>query len=332
MSSAAKDDIKVLCRKVLQKCLALEHHSQHVLLSEQQITRLCRETLPLLANDGPMVAAKAPAFVVGDLHGQFFDLKRQLDKIGTPADRSESFVFLGDYVDRGSHSIETICFLLAMKILYPSQVVLLRGNHECSSVNRVYGFYDDCKRRYSIRLWKTFGSLFNHLPPAAVIQDKILCVHGGLSPDLQSLDQLRSLKLPTDVKDGSLLSDVLWSDPDGDITGWGENDRGVGFTFGPNVVMDFLKREKLELVCRAHQVVEDGYEFFSDRRLVTVFSAPNYCGEFDNAAGILHVDTHLLCKFIITKPAGIEGASTAGEPASDEINKSKLTRKGTRHK
>jgi serine/threonine-protein phosphatase PP1 catalytic subunit len=156
------------------------------------------------------------------------------------------------------------------------------------------GFYDDCKRRYSIRLWKTFGSLFNHLPPAAVIEGKILCVHGGLSPgetsedwtvtvmtrvwvDLRSLDQLRALKLPTDVKDGSLLSDVLWyrllswpcspfvdmacfllchsrSDPDCDITGWGENDRGIGYTFGPNVVMEFLEREGLELICRAHQV------------------------------------------------------------------------------
>lgn len=135
-------------------------------------------------------------------------------------------------------------------------------------------------------------------------------MHGGLSPDLSSMEQIRRVMRPTDVPDtGStsppypciliigLLCDLLWSDPDKDITGWSENDRGVSFTFGPDVVSRFLQKHDMDLICRAHQVVEDGYEFFSKRQLVTLFSAPNYCGEFDNAGAMMSVDESLLCSF-----------------------------------
>ncbi len=201
-----------------------------------------------------------------------------------------------DYVDRGKQSLETICLLLAYKIKYPENFFILRGNHECASINRcvpgrappaqvhpphsppprsIYGFYDECKRRYNIKLWKTFTDCFNCLPIAAIIDEKIFCMHGGLSPELASMDQIKRIMRPTDVPDTGLLCDLLWSDPDKDIVGWGENDRGVSFTFGPDVVAAFLKRHDLDLICRAHQVVEDGYEFFAKRQLVTLFSAPN---------------------------------------------------------
>ena len=179
-------------------------------------------------------------------------------------------------MDRGKQSLETICLLLAYKIKYPENFFILRGNHECASINRIYGFYDECKRRYNIKLWKTFTDCFNCLPIAAIIDEKIFCMHGGLSPELASMDQIRRIMRPTDVPDTGLLCDLLWSDPDKDIVGWGENDRGVSFTFGPDVVAAFLKRHDLDLICRAHQVVEDGYEFFAKRQLVTLFSAPNY--------------------------------------------------------
>ena len=132
------------------------------------------------------------------------------------------------------------------------------------------------KRRYNIKLWKTFTDCFNCLPIAAIVDEKIFCVHGGLSPEHTSMDQIRRIPRPTDVPDSGVLCDLLWSDPDKDIEGWGENDRGVSFTFGGDVVAKFLKKHDLDLVCRAHQVVEDGYEFFAKRRLVTIFSAPNY--------------------------------------------------------
>ncbi|CAK9168056.1 unnamed protein product [Ilex paraguariensis] len=137
---------------------------------------------------------------------------------------------------------------------------------------------------------------------AAVIDDKILCMHGGLSPDMESLDQIRAIERPVDVPDQGLLCDLLWADPDRDIKGWGENDRGVSYTFGADKVSEFLKKHDLDLICRAHQVVEDGYEFFADRQLVTIFSAPNYCGEFNNAGALMNVDASLLCSFQILKP------------------------------
>ena len=106
-----------------------------------------------------------------------------------------------------------------------------------------------------------------------------------------------------DIPDTGLLCDLLWADPDKEIVGWGENDRGVSFTFGEDVVAAFLRKHDLDLVCRAHQVVEDGYEFFARRQLVTIFSAPNYCGEFDNAGAMMSVDDTLMCSFQILKPA-----------------------------
>ncbi|CAE7476549.1 gsp-2 [Symbiodinium natans] len=191
---------------------------------------------------------------------------------------------------------------LEILVKFAENFFLLRGNHECASINRIYGFYDECKRRYSIRLWKTFTDCFNCLPVSAVIEDKIVCMHGGLSPELNQLQQINQVVRPTDVPDTGLLCDLLWSDPEKEISGWGENDRGVSFTFGPDVVSGFLRKHSLDLVCRAHQVVEDGYEFFASRALVTLFSAPNYCGEFDNSAAIMTVDERLCCAFQILRP------------------------------
>ncbi|TVU27680.1 hypothetical protein EJB05_19177 [Eragrostis curvula] len=238
---------------------------------------------------------------IGDVHGQYSDLLRLFDYGGYPP--QSNYLFLGDYVDRGKQSLETICLLLAYKVKYPENFFLLRGNHECASVNRIYGFYDECKRRFSVKLWKTFTDCFNCLPVSALIDEKILCMHGGLSPELNKLDQILNLNRPTDVPDTGLLCDLLWSDPSNEAQGWAMNDRGVSYTFGPDKVAEFLEKHELDLICRAHQVVEDGYEFFANRQLVTIFSAPNYCGEFDNAGAMMSVDETLMCSFQILKPA-----------------------------
>jgi serine/threonine-protein phosphatase PP1 catalytic subunit len=142
----------------------------------------------------------------------------------------------------------------------------------------VYGFYDECKRRCNIKTWKSFIDVFNCLPIAAIVASKIFCVHGGLSPVLRSMDDIRSLQRPTDVPDYGLLNDLLWSDPSDTALDWEDNERGVSYCFGKSVINDFLARYDMDLICRAHMVVEDGYEFWNDRTLVTVFSAPNYCG------------------------------------------------------
>jgi len=270
-------------------------------LSEHEIKLLCSRARPILLQQPMLIELEAPIKICGDIHGQFTDLLRLFEYGGFPP--VSNYLFLGDYVDRGKQSIETICLLLAYKIQYPDNFFILRGNHESAGINRIYGFYDECKRRYSIKLWKVFSDVFNCLPAAALIDEKILCMHGGLSPELQSLQQIANLERPCDVPDTGLLCDLLWSDPDANATGWGENDRGVSFVFGIDIVTQFLQNQDLDLIVRAHQVVEDGYEFFAGRRLVTLFSAPNYCGEFDNAGGMISVDEDLMCSFQILKPS-----------------------------
>lgn len=273
---------------------------KNVNLTENEIKILCLSSREIFLNQPILLELEAPIKICGDIHGQFYDLLRLFEYGGFPPDAN--YLFLGDYVDRGKQSLETICLLLAYKIKYPENFFLLRGNHECASINRIYGFYDECKRRYSVKLWKTFIDCFNCLPVAAIIDEKIFCMHGGLSPELNNMEQIRKIPRPTDVPDNGLLCDLLWSDPEKEINGWGENDRGVSFTFGQDVVHNFLRKHELDLICRAHQVVEDGYEFFAKRQLVTLFSAPNYCGEFDNAGAMMSVDETLMCSFQILKP------------------------------
>jgi len=289
--------------KVIEKLLEVRgfRPGKQVNLTEAEIKSLCNKAREIFISQPILLELEAPIKICGDIHGQYFDLLRIFEYGGFPPDAN--YLFLGDYVDRGKQSLETICLLLAYKIKYPENFFLLRGNHECSSINRMYGFYDECKRRYNIKLWKTFTECFNCLPVAAIIDEKILCMHGGLSPELTNLDQIQRIMRPTEVPDTGLLCDLLWSDPDKDVQGWAENERGVSYIFGNEIVSAFLKKHELDLICRAHQVVEDGYEFFSKRQLVTLFSAPNYCGEFDNSGAMMSVDDTLMCSFQILKPS-----------------------------
>mmetsp|Transcript_21883 Transcript_21883/g.30093 ORF Transcript_21883/g.30093 Transcript_21883/m.30093 type:complete len:331 (+) Transcript_21883:186-1178(+) len=288
---------------VIEQLLAVRgaRPGRQVNLTEGEIRWLCVRSREIFIQQPVLLELEAPIKICGDIHGQYYDLLRLFEYGGFPP--TANYLFLGDYVDRGKQSLETICLLLAYKIKYPENFFILRGNHECASINRIYGFYDECKRRYNIKLWKTFTDCFNCLPVSAIVDEKILCMHGGLSPELLNMEQIKRIMRPTDIPDTGLLCDLLWADPDKEIVGWGENDRGVSFTFGEDVVAQFLRRHDLDLICRAHQVVEDGYEFFARRQLVTIFSAPNYCGEFDNAGAMMSVDDTLMCSFQILKPA-----------------------------
>ncbi|KAH0573380.1 Serine/threonine-protein phosphatase [Spironucleus salmonicida] len=268
-------------------------------IPEHEIVEIAEKAYEVFLSQPSLLELAAPVKICGDIHGQYYDLLRLLEYSGFPP--SVNYLFLGDYVDRGQQSLECIILLLCYKIKYPESFFLLRGNHECSSINRIYGFYQECRQRYSVNLWKVFKKTFDALPIAATIEDKIFCVHGGLSPELNSFKQLANIVRPTCVPDQGLLCDVLWSDPDTTIQGFQENDRGVSFTFGQDVVMKFLKKFDYDLIVRAHQVIQDGYEFFAKRRLVTIFSAPNYCGEYDNSGAIMSVDDSLMCSFQILK-------------------------------
>ncbi|KAJ9498124.1 serine/threonine protein phosphatase Pzh1 [Exophiala xenobiotica] len=271
-----------------------------VCLKNAEITAICAAVREVLLSQPALLELNAPVKIVGDIHGQYNDLIRLFEMCGFPP--NANFLFLGDYVDRGKQSLETILLLFCYKLKYPENFFILRGNHECANVTRVYGFYDECKRRCNIKIWKTFIDTFNCLPIAAIVADKIFCVHGGLSPSLSHMDDIRQIARPTDVPDYGLLNDLLWSDPADMDQDWDSNERGVSYCFGKKVIVDFLARHDFDLVCRAHMVVEDGYEFFNDRLLVTVFSAPNYCGEFDNWGAVMSVSSNLLCSFELLKP------------------------------
>ena len=307
---------------LIEQLLAYDVTRMHAVspLEENIAFQLCSRMKPVLLSQPMLLELKAPVKIVGDIHGQFRDLLRLLDCAGLPP--KSNFLFLGDYVDRGKQSLETICLLFAFKIRFPGQVFLLRGNHECASINRIYGFYDECmliivcalhsgKRRFTVRLWKAFTDCFNLLPAAALIEDKILCMHGGLSPDLNSFDQIRQISRPTDVPDEGLLCDLLWSDPDDSTEDYAPNqERGVSVYFGVAALELFLSTHDLDLLVRAHQVCyfyfsffiqveQDGYKFFGGRKCVTVFTAPRYCNEFENKGAIMNVDDQLTCSFHI---------------------------------
>ncbi|UPX13835.1 Protein-serine/threonine phosphatase [Ascochyta rabiei] len=287
-----------------------------VCLKNAEIFAICSAAREVFLSQPALLELAPPVKIVGDIHGQYTDLIRMFEMCGFPP--NSNYLFLGDYVDRGKQSLETILLLMCYKLKFPENFFLLRGNHECANVTRVYGFYDECKRRCNIKVWKAFVDTFNCLPIAAIVAQKIFCVHGGLSPSLSHMDDIRQIARPTDVPDYGLLNDLLWSDPADMENDWESNERGVSYCFGKKVIMEFLQRHDFDLVCRAHMVVEDGYEFFTDRVLVTVFSAPNvsnaspetcritnklqYCGEFDNWGAVMSVSGELLCSFELLKP------------------------------
>ncbi|KAK5963708.1 salt homeostasis regulator PWA37_004034 [Arxiozyma heterogenica] len=292
-------DIDATIQKLLDAGYAAKK-TKNVCLKNSEITQICNLSRDIFLSQPSLLELSPPVKIVGDVHGQFSDLLRLFTKCGFPP--SSNYLFLGDYVDRGKQSLETILLLLCYKIKYPENFFLLRGNHECANVTRVYGFYDECKRRCSIKIWKIFIDTFNTLPLAAIVAGKIFCVHGGLSPVLNSMDEIRHVSRPTDVPDFGLINDLLWSDPTDSPNEWEDNERGVSYCYNKVAINKFLNKFGFDLVCRAHMVVEDGYEFFNDRSLVTVFSAPNYCGEFDNWGAVMTVSESLLCSFELLDP------------------------------
>merc|ERR1719393_331637 len=166
---------------------------------EGQLRACLNKNREILLEQPGFLELEAPLKICGDVHGQYFDLLRLFEYGGFPPD--SNYLFLGDYVDRGKQSLETICLLLAYKVKFPENFFLLRGNHECASINRIYGFYDECKRRYGIKLWRKFQDVFNVFPLAAVVDEKIFCVHAGISPELNTPQQINNVMRPTDVPD-----------------------------------------------------------------------------------------------------------------------------------
>ncbi|GAA0146416.1 protein phosphatase [Lithospermum erythrorhizon] len=264
-----------------------------------EIADLCESAERIFSSEPSVLQLKAPIKIFGDLHGQFGDLMRLFDEYGSPSTAGDiayiDYLFLGDYVDRGQHSLETITLLLALKVEYPNNVHLIRGNHEAADINALFGFRIECIERMGERdgiwTWHRINRLFNWLPLAALIEKKIICMHGGIGRSINHVQQIESIQRPITMEAGSIvLMDLLWSDPteNDSVEGLRPNARGPGLvTFGPDRVMEFCNNNDLQLIVRAHECVMDGFERFAQGHLITLFSATNYCGTANNAGAIL---------------------------------------------
>eukprot|EP00347_Sterkiella_histriomuscorum_P005119 403357821 len=274
-------------------------------IPEHEVKLLCDKAKEILQKESNVQPVRCPVTVCGDIHGQFHDLM-ELFRIGGRSPDT-NYLFMGDYVDRGYYSVETVTLLVCLKVRFKDRLTILRGNHESRQITQVYGFYDECLRKYgNANVWKYFTDLFDLLPLTAVIEGKIFCLHGGLSPSLDSLDQIKGLDRVQEVPHEGPMCDLLWSDPD-DRCGWGISPRGAGYTFGQDISEQFNHTNGLKLVSRAHQLVMNGYNWSHDKNVVTIFSAPNYCYRCANEAGIMEVDENMNYNFLVFDPAPRRG-------------------------
>ncbi|KAK1588380.1 hypothetical protein Q3G72_022645 [Acer saccharum] len=296
-----------------------------------EIADLCDSAERIFSSEPSVLQLKAPIKIFGDLHGQFGDLMRLFDEYGSPSTAGDiayiDYLFLGDYVDRGQHSLETISLLLALKVEYANNVHLIRGNHEAADINALFGFRIECIERMGERdgiwAWHRINRLFNWLPLAALIEKKIICMHGGIGRSINHVEQIENLQRPITMEAGSIvLMDLLWSDPteNDSVEGLRPNARGPGLvTFGPDRVMEFCNNNDLQLIVRAHECVMDGFERFAQGHLITLFSATNYCGTANNAGAILVLGRDLVVvpKLIHPLPPAISSPEASPERIED---------------
>eukprot|EP00936_MAST-01D_sp_MAST-1D-sp1_P001708 g1708.t1 len=241
-------------------------------------------------------AAEPHMTVCGDTHGQFYDLCNIFELGGRPAP-TNPYLFNGDYVDRGSFSCEVVITLLAYKLLYPTGLYLTRGNHESKNMNKIYGFEGEVKHKYDDRIMDLFTELFNWLPLGAVLQSKVMVVHGGLFTEQGvTLDAIRRTPRNREPPESGIMSDIMWSDPQ-PFPGRGPSKRGVGLSFGPDVTREFLDANGLELLVRSHEVKDEGYLVEHDGKCITIFSAPNYCDQMGNKGAFIRFGPDMKPKF-----------------------------------
>lgn len=261
-------------------------------LEEKDMRELCEIVKMYLLEESNVQPVSTPVIVCGDIHGQLYDLL-ELFRIGGSI-LETNYIFMGDFVDRGYYSLETLSLLFALKARHPSRITLLRGNHESRQITQVYGFYDECMQKYGNgSIWKQCCQVFDLLGLAAIVDGRILCVHGGLSPHINTLDQIRTIQRGQEIPHEGAFCDLMWSDPD-DVDNWTVSPRGAGWLFGAKLTAQFNQTNDLTLIARAHQLVQEGYKFmFPDKNLVTVWSAPNYCYRCGNVAAIMKLDGSL---------------------------------------
>lgn len=297
----------------LDRCIAQLKDCKH--LFENEVRQLCELAREVLSSESNVQPVRSPVTICGDIHGQFHDLMELFRIGGFPPDTN--YLFLGDYVDRGYFSVECASLLLCHKVRFRERITILRGNHESRQITQIYGFYDECVRKYgSPAAWKCFTDLFDYLPLTALVENQIFAQHGGLSPNIENLDDVRKIDRHQEVPHEGPMCDLLWSDPD-ERLGWGVSPRGAGYTFGQDVSEKFSQNNGLILIARAHQLIMEGYNWCHEQQVVTIFSAPNYCYRCGNQAAVMEVDETLRNTFVQFDPAPRRGESTIGRPPID---------------
>ncbi|KAL1332270.1 serine/threonine-protein phosphatase 5 isoform X1 [Arachis ipaensis] len=275
-----------------QKCLH-KRYAYQIVLQTRELLQALPSLVDITVHDGKHFT------VCGDVHGQFYDLLNIFELNGLPSD-DNPYLFNGDFVDRGSFSLEVILTLFAFKCMSPSAIYLARGNHESKSMNKIYGFEGEVRSKLSDTFVELFAEVFCCLPLAHVINSKVFVVHGGLfSVDGVKLSDIRAINRFCEPPEEGLMCELLWSDPQ-PLPGRGPSKRGVGLSFGADVTKRFLQENHLDLVVRSHEVKDEGYEIEHDGKLITVFSAPNYCDQMGNKGAFIRFEAPDLKPNIVT--------------------------------
>lgn len=274
-------------------------------ITEETVIRACRQVKDVFAREPVMLEIDANIVVVGDLHGNIDDLLRIFERMRYPP--AMRYIFLGDYVDRGLFGTEILLLLFALKIKFPEHIYMLRGNHETENLSRFYGFYKELTSKYSDKVYTEILEVFSQLPLCAVVGDRIFCVHGGISPYLEFIEDLEDEPKPKDFTTSGILTDMVWSDPSADTDDFELSDRGCGYTFGADALATFLDNNDLDLLVRSHEMCPEGINWpYSDDeenvdRCLTIFSSSNYCGR-GNVGAILHISEELLVNVEVFDP------------------------------
>lgn len=270
-------------------CYASQSSQLHLPKFPQEIVLyVIRTASNLLNQENSLLYLESPIVVIGDLHGHILDLIRIFQHHGDPP--LKKYLVLGDMIDRGEFSIETLLLLLSIKILYPTSIYLIRGNHETHSVCSTHGFLNEIIHFYNVPYaFSSLSILFNNLPYAAVIDKRFICFHGGLSPKFLSLDQLSQIVKPHDPTTSDITISLLWSDPDDKVHDFAPSHRGIGYLFGKEPTKRFLLSNSLQGIIRSHEVAKEGYKTNFCGKCVTIFSCSNYCGVENNMSATLYI-------------------------------------------
>ncbi|KAI1313000.1 3',5'-cyclic-nucleotide phosphodiesterase (PDEase) (3':5'-CNP) [Mortierella claussenii] len=274
-------------------------------ISEDQAIYILQKGTELLRKEPNLLEVDAPITVCGDIHGQYYDLMKLFEVGGNPADTR--YLFLGDYVDRGYFSIECVLYLWSLKIWYPETLFLLRGNHECRHLTDYFTFKTECKHKYSERVYDACMESFCTLPLAAIMNKQFLCIHGGLSPELNTLDDLRQINRFREPPTHGLMCDLLWADP---LEEFGQEKtseffvhnhvRGCSYFFSYHAACAFLEKNNLLSIIRAHEAQDAGYRMYRKTKatgfpsVMTIFSAPNYLDVYNNKAAVLKYENNVM--------------------------------------